>query len=210
MDHRSLDEALIDRLLLLYLVTRTRKKGYNILGPIKLQKLLYKIEEQMFRKDCKGLSYTFIRWKHGPFSQEVYSDVKDLKATGFLNAEDVASTSRKGQEMAKIAENILDPEVKDIIERVLNEFGPLSGKQLKEVMYSYPIVDEKRTIREAKEGELILSKLTEEKARKCIRVNERLLETLSIMFNPSAYKAIRNSLDAMKKEEPKRFIPVRN
>lgn len=210
MEQRSLNEALIDRLLLLYLVTRIRQKGYNILGPVKLQKLLYKIEEQMFRKNCKGLSYTFIRWKHGPFSQEIYSDVRDLKDTGFLNTEDPASASEKGQHFAKIAENILNPESKDIIERVINEFGPLNGKQLKEVMYSYPIVDEKRTIREAKEGELILSKLNEEQARKCIQVNERLLETLSIVFNPSAYKAIKSGLEAMKKEEPKRFIPVRN
>src|SRR3989337_740435 len=104
MEQRSLNEALVDRFILLYLVTRNRQKGYNILGPIQLQTLLYKIEEQMWLKNCKGLSYTFIRWKHGPFSQEVYSDVRDLKDTGFLNAEDVASTSRKGQEMAKIAE----------------------------------------------------------------------------------------------------------
>ena len=93
MEQRSLDEALIDRLLLLYLVVRTYKKGYNILGPIKLQKLIYKVEERMWQKNYKGFNFTFIRWKHGPFSQEVYSDVRDLKSTGFLNTQAEASVS---------------------------------------------------------------------------------------------------------------------
>ena len=77
-------------------------------------------------------------------------------------------------------------------------------------MYSYPIVDQKRTIREAKEGELLLTKLTEEQARDRIRVSERFLETLSVLFNPSAYESIKKGLEAMKTEEPKKFIPVRN
>lgn len=208
MEQRSLNEALADRLLLLYLVNRVRQKGYNILGPIKLQKLIYKTEETLCKKKIKGLTYTFIRWKHGPFSQEIYSDVDDLKECGFLITEDEASTSEKGRRMASIAEKLLDPETKDTIDRVINEFGPLNGKQLKAVMYSYPVFGEMRTIREAKEGELLLSKLNEVNGKDSLKLDEDFLETLSVLFNPSACNSIKKSLAAMKTEEAKPFIPV--
>lgn len=208
MEQRSLNEALIDRLLLLYLVTRTRQKGYNILGPIKLQKLLYKIEERMWRKNYKGLSYTFIRWKHGPFSQEIYSDVRDLKDTGLLNKVDAVSSSSKGQHLIEKLEPLFDYEAKDIIEKVINEFGSLKSKQIKAIMYSYPKVGERRTIGEIKDGDLLLTKMKASDARKSFWLDERLMETLCVLFSPSATKAIQDGLDAIKKEEGRPFIPV--
>ena len=82
MENRSITKRL---LLLLYLAAKTGDKGRNILGHIKLQKLLYKTEERMIQVKCKGLNYNFIRWKFGPFSQENFnSDVSDLKESGFL------------------------------------------------------------------------------------------------------------------------------
>jgi uncharacterized phage-associated protein len=210
MEQRSLNEALIDRLLLLYVVTRTRQKGYNILGQIKLQKMLYKVQEQMFLRRYKGLNHTYIRWKSGPFSQEIYSDVRDLKATGLLNRQDAASSSHEGQRLIEHLKAVFDPESKEIIEKVVNEFGRLSGRQIKAVTYSYPVVGKKRTIKEVKEGELILTKLNIADARNCFRLSDNLLETLSVLFNPDANNAIQNGLNALKKEEGKPFIPVRH
>jgi uncharacterized phage-associated protein len=210
MEERSLEEALIDRLLLLYVVARTRQKGYNIVGNIKLQKMLYKTQERMYLAKCKGLNFNFVRWRFGPFSQEIYSDIKDLKATGYLIPEDVASASEKGIKLLRNFDSIFDDETKDIIERVINEFGPYSGRQIREVMYSYPKVGEKKTIEEAELGEVLLTRLKPENARKCVRIDEEKLETLRFLFDPKSNAAIQDGIRSLKTEECKPFIPVRH
>jgi uncharacterized phage-associated protein len=208
MAERTPEEAILDRLLLLYVVARNRERGHNILGQIKLQKLLYKTQERMYLSGCKGLNYNFIRWKFGPFSQEIYSDVRDLKVTGFLNPQDAASASMKGQHLLKKLGVIFDRETVQLIDGVINEFGAYSGRQIKSVTYSFPKVGEKKTIEEAELGDLLLTKLNEKKAKKCIRLDERVFDTLRFLFDPSAHKAIQEGLEALKTEKCRPFTPV--
>jgi uncharacterized protein YwgA len=208
MEERSLEEALIDRLLLLYLVTRTRQKGYNILGQIKLQKMVYKTQEKMYLSKCKALNYNFVRWRSGPFSQEIYSDVRDLKTTGYLNPLDAASATEKGSKLLETFGSILDEETRNIIDKVINEFGPYTGRQIKQVMYFYPKVGERKTIGEAKMGEVLLTRLSSQEARKCISMSEEKLETLRFLFDPKSKRAIQEGLRALKTEECRPFIPV--
>ena len=80
----------------------------------------------MWKKKHKGLNYTFIRWKHGPFSQEVYSDVEDLKNTGFLCSSLASIPSEEGEQLARIAEHYLDGETREIFERVINKINAIN------------------------------------------------------------------------------------
>jgi uncharacterized phage-associated protein len=209
MEERSPYEAIIDRLLLLYVASRTREKGHNILGQIKLQKMLYKTQERMYLAKFKGLNYNFIRWQFGPFSQEIYSDVRDLKATGFLISQDTASVSEKGHKLLTALAPVFDDEMKDLIDRVINEFGPYTGRQIRKVMYSYPKVGEKKTIEEAEMGELLLSKLHQVDAKRHVHMDEQTFETLRFLFDPTSSKELKKSLDALKTEKCKVFTPVR-
>jgi uncharacterized phage-associated protein len=208
MEERSLEEAILDRVLLLYLVSRTRERGYNILGQIKLQKLLYKTQERMYLSKCKGLNYNFVRWKFGPFSQEIYSDVRDLKETGFLIPQDPASISEKGRNLLKMLDLVFDKETVELIDKVINEFGPYTGRQIKTIMYSFPKVGEMKTIKEAKIGEVLLTKLHEENAKKRIQLDEQAIDTLCFLFDPSTNKTIKAGLKALKTEKCRPFIPV--
>src|SRR3990172_5093602 len=201
MENRSLEEALVDRFLLLYVVARTRKKGCNILGHIKLQKMLYKTQERMYLARWKGFNYNFVRWKFGPFSQEIYSDVDDLKRAGYLIQEDAASISEKGLRLLKDFDVLLDAETKDIIERVINEFGPYTGRQIREVMYSFPKVGEKKTIEEAEMGEVLLTRLHPEDAKKCLRADEAQLETLRFLLVPKSNKEIQDGLRSLRTDK---------
>ena len=63
---RSAYEVIIDRLLLIYLISLNREIGNDIQGThherqIKLQKLLYWSEHEMFQDKYKGLNYHFIK-----------------------------------------------------------------------------------------------------------------------------------------------------
>lgn len=74
---RTVPEKLIDKLLLLYLVNDTL--GHiKFLVETKLQKLVFLSELSMFKKEEKGLNYTFIKLDYGPFSQELRGDLGQL------------------------------------------------------------------------------------------------------------------------------------
>lgn len=162
----------------------------------------------MYKAQCKGLNYNFKRWKFGPFSQEIYSDVKDLKATGFLIREDVASVSGKGRRLLKALDSIFDAQTKELIDKVLNEFGPYTSRQIKTIMYASPIVGKMKTIKEAEMGETLLTRLNQSDAIQCIHINERTMDTLRFLFDPTSSKALEVGMHALKTEKCRPFIPV--
>jgi len=211
MIERTVKEAILDRLLLLFLIVRTRQKGYNITGDVKLQKLLYKAEERMYLSGYKGLNYNFVRWEHGPFSQEVYVDTEDLTETGFLRRyENAIDVSNKGVQLVEALRETLDKnrKIEQIIDKVINEFGPLKGQRIRAVMYSYPKVGERKTIKKTKKGEFILRKLEDSEAKERFWVDEKWFETLEVLFDPTSYKSIKEGLKALKEEEGRPFVPI--
>lgn len=210
MKERNIEEILVDRILLLYLIARTRRKGYGISGKTKLQKILFKAEEQMFLSKYKGLNYNFIRWDYGPFSPEILFDIKDLKETGLVKVTDTIDVSETGLELLNALTDVLNKnrKFKEIIDKVINEFGPLKGHQIKGVMYSYPKIGERKIIAETKKGEVILPKLEKTEAEDQFWMDEKWFETLRILLDPRLHKSIREGLEALKQEEGKSFIPV--
>ena len=52
--------------------------------------------------------------------------------------------------MLKALDTVFDDETKEIVDRVINEFGEYTGRQIKTVMYSSPVLGKKKTIKEAK------------------------------------------------------------
>ena len=211
MIERTVKEAILDRLLLLFLIVRTRQKGYNITGDVKLQKLLYKAEERMYLSRYKGLNYNFVRWEHGPFSQEVYVDTEDLTETGFLRRyENAIDVSNQGVQLVEALRETLDKnrKIEQIIDKVINEFGPLKGQRIRAVMYSYPKVGERKTIKKTKKGEFILRKLEDSEAKERFWVDEKWFETLEVLFDPTSYKSIKEGLKALKEEEGRPFVPI--
>ena len=209
---RTVKESIIDRLLLLYVIARTRQKGYNITGDVKLQKLLYKAEESMYLEGYKGLNYNFVRWEHGPFSQEVYVDTRDLIETGFLRSSQgkAIDVSDQGVQLIEALQEILSRNRKfeQIIDRVINEFGPYKGQKCKAVVYSYPKVGEKKPIKKVRKGEFILQKLENSEAKDRFWIDEKWFETLEVLFDPASYKSIKEGLKALKEEEGRPFVPV--
>jgi uncharacterized phage-associated protein len=209
---RTPREVLIDRLLLLFLLVRMRQKGYRVSGDVKLHKLLYKVQERMFLDRYKGLNHTFIFWKHGPFSQEIYSDTADLRETHLLRKthDRTIDVSEDGAKLVSAIHEAFrrNSKVQDYVERVVNEFGPYSGKEIKAVMYSYPKVGERKPIGSAKPGEFILGKLDDSEARDSFWLDDEWLETLEVLFDPSSYKSMTQGLKALREEKGKPFVPI--
>jgi len=134
--------------------------------------------------------------------------VKDLKTVGLLRNEEALGLSSNGEKLVRALEPIVDEQSKEIIERVINEFGPLKGREIRASMYSYPKVGEKRVLAEVKKGETVLSKLNDRDAKRLFWIDDKWFETLRILFDPHSYQSIKKGLKALREEEGKPFIPV--
>jgi uncharacterized phage-associated protein len=211
MKLRTPNEAIVDRFLLLYLLFTIRKKGYNITGYTKLQKLLYKIEETFYRERYKGLNYNFVFWKHGPFDPQIKWDVEDLQQTNLIKPTDkVIEYTDSGKKLIETLQHVFErnSKVVEVVNKVVNELGPLNSREIKAAMYAYPKVGEKKPIRQSRKGEFILNRLEDSEASDRFYIDDSTLETLEVLFDPKAYKAIHEGLKAIKEEEGKPFTPV--
>ncbi|MDH5414835.1 MAG: Panacea domain-containing protein [Flavobacteriaceae bacterium] len=208
---RSYDEVIVDRLLLLYLSTTMRSSGRLLSGDLKLQKLVYKSEENMLLGQDKGFNYFFIRYKMGPWSRELQEDAKELTKMGFLNKEQYAyMPADRTYKLIEDADEIFKKNrfAVQIIDQVIREFGEYKGKELKVLMYAYPKPDTKIPIQHIKLGDPILQKLSIHEAKNRFILDEDWLDTLGILFNPYMYSAINKGINNLKKEFGRPFRPV--
>lgn len=213
---RSMGDAIVDRLLLLYLLIRNRRKGFSISGTpfetqLKLQKLLYWVEFEMFSNRYKGLNYYFFKWDHGPFAQEIYTDADDLLRNNLI-IEDKRElrASEKGHELIENCGELFESNtgISNFFDRVIDRFGGYGPYDIRNATYAFPVFEKKIPIARVKKGELILPKMKSEDAEKIFYIDEEWMATLQIMFDPYFYSAIKTSLDKMKKDRGRPFRPV--
>lgn len=83
-------------LLLLYAEGITQNFNEPIIGRTRLVKLLFVFKQEMLQKFKKNIDsnipfYDFYPWHYGPFSKQVYDDIKFFELRGFISYKDVAS-----------------------------------------------------------------------------------------------------------------------
>ena len=110
---RNQREKLQDLALSLVLF-RACQQGAHLGDRLKVTKLLFLATYGLFSRDMKGLSLSFYRYTHGPFTAEVYEIWEELAWMGFLESEGGASgklgLTPKGQQAAEKITSKLDCE----------------------------------------------------------------------------------------------------
>ena len=213
---RSINEVIVDRLLLLYLLIRNRRKGFSVSGnsfgrQLKLQKLLYWVEFEMNSTGYKGLNYNFFKWKYGPFAKEIYDDTAHLLRNRLITEDKwELSVSEKGNDLLETCGEVFEfnTGISAFFDRIIERFGGYDAEDLKNATYDFPILGKKIPIERVKKGELILPKLKYEDAERVFFIDEKWMPTFQIMFDPGFYSAINTSLDQMRKERGIPFKPV--
>jgi len=213
---RSINEAIADRLLLLYLLFRTRCKGFSISGTaferqLKLQKLLYWVEYEMVSTGYKGLNYHFFKWTYGPFAQEIYVDCGHLLINDLITEERrELGVTGKGYEFLENCDEVFEdnPGISAFFDRIIDRFGGYDAEDIKNATYDFPIFGKKTPIGRVRKGELILSKLKYGEAEQVFFIDEKWMPTFQIMFDPVFYSAIKTSLSQMRRERGRPFKPV--
>jgi hypothetical protein len=87
---------LVDQIILLCALERARKRRIP-LGRTVLTKIMFKAELEL-SGESPAPSWAFYKWRHGPFSKELYQDLGILNRVGLLRE---TKLSRRGAELAQ-------------------------------------------------------------------------------------------------------------
>lgn len=209
---RSIDEIVIDRLLLLYMVDYLRKQGYSIRGTdfqkmLKINKLLYFVESRMNEKQIKSYNYHFRKWDSGPLAQEAYLDVNHLHSSDLIKFGTVVNMKTEGKLIADNIQDILVDENETLIciERVVREYGQYRWDKIKNAVYAFPVLGEKIRMDRVKKGTPILNKLESSDSTISVTINPDWVDTVKILLSPSVYHSIQNGISALKTDSGEDF-----
>jgi uncharacterized protein YwgA len=198
---RTPEEQLTDSALALALLARVSD---NTLGDrLKVMKLLFLADYEMFSERAKGLNFVFYRHKLGPFSKEVEEAWELLKRSGHLQEEEEFALTSEGRALAEaILEDVLSlPENRPfltIIARVVGQFAEMSRQQIMRFVYAMNVVDvdgrEYGHIREVPLGIRFTGILETSEARVAITMGPEWLDTLNIAFDPAKRESLAHAI----------------
>ena len=124
------------------------QQGTYIGDRLKVTKLLFLATQNLFRQDIKGLSLSFYRYTHGPFTTEVYEIWEELAWMGLLNCEGGAAgklgLTHKGQQVAEQITSTLNHEASCKVflqqtNQIADAWCSASTAELLQHVYSLPV-----------------------------------------------------------------------
>jgi len=211
MPNRTYGEALVDRLLMLFLISECQKIGYKITGKVKLTKLLYLSESKMVKNKIKGFNYSFFRWDYGPMSVELLRDLDCLSNNGLLKStENFIGVTSKGKEVLKNSSELLDRNrgLLEYIQQIVREFGHYKGSSIKEIVYGLPKIGKKIQIGTTRHGEELLNAISFEEAKQRFMIDDEWTETLSIMIDKEMCDSLDKGIQDAKEGKIEKYVPL--
>ncbi|KTG22189.1 type II toxin-antitoxin system antitoxin SocA domain-containing protein [Haloferax profundi] len=131
--------------------------GKSIRGVTKVQKLLFLIEEEtsFFEEYRDSIAFNFAPYKMGPFSEEVYEELHFLLQLDAIEARPISDPviegsdpdlsnkefviTAKGEKIASQLVEILEPEYREELRDLVEQYNELSLNELLRHVYSeYP------------------------------------------------------------------------
>lgn len=204
---RTEEEHLTDNavLLALWAMSQERSPKHAVGDPFKLQKLTFLTTYDLYHEQFKALNLEFYRWKNGPYSQYVLSNVADLQAAGLLfQDEEETFIPDEGLDLARsFTDEVLRlPENKPVIAAIearSYEVAPLETRDLLERVYDMriPTVDhphDKQTIRTMPLRTTLTLPLEPEEAKAQLVLPSGWLTTLELSFHPQAFTNLQRGI----------------
>jgi uncharacterized protein YwgA len=201
MSETGIRERVTNILLLLYLIDQANAKG-KVEDELKLQKLAFLAEKELVRRRLKALSYNFFRWLKGPFSKNLRLDLILLMQSSFvqMGANGIELTS-KATEILSNCRGLLEGNRDFLrsIDAVTAIYSNRPPDQIKELVYSMeimvPKVRQMMIIRDIPMSQLILFKMSDEKAKAIFDIDESTLATLELTFDSEACNSLSQAID---------------
>ena len=195
---RGSSEVISDNLLLMYLVSRARKRD---LGITKLQKLAFLVEATAANRDTKTYNYRFYKWHHGPLSNELYQDHDELVANNIITPVFLRLTKR-GENILQQATEVFEDnqEVTDKIDEIILKYDRFTLGHIKQLVYKGKIHKEGQTlvIGEVPDGTELLAALSDTEAITKFEISDTWIETLDILLDEEYCKSVDKAMKEAK------------
>lgn len=207
MVRRTLYENVVDRFLLLYLISEASECAPN-LGKTKLQKLTFLSEWKLIDDRNKGFNYNYIKLVHGPYSGELNNDLTDLAIHNLVNDPRLYPTD-VGYRILEDFSELLEQNEPFIltINQVISRFVMLSLNKLLAFVYSLQHPYRKNlTIGKTPFRTPLLYRLSDDKTIAKFRISEEQLEDLQMCLDKERLKQWKEVKDEVSKG---RFLTYR-
>ncbi len=208
---RNPEEAIIDKVLLLYLIKKAEEKG-RIWGITKLMKLAFFAEREMVKDKVKGFNYNFYRWHLGPFTPEVYEDLEYLIENELVAEHEGIGVTNQGGEVLMELEDLLKENkgVLEYIENLMEKYASEGTGELMKLAYESEVelmpFKIKAKVRDVPIGYDLVTKLGETEARDVFEINDAWLETLDIILDKQAYASLKEAMESARTKASKKVV----
>ena len=206
LSSRTIKETLSDRLLLLWLLYDAMK--FKAVGDTKAHKLAYLSELSMKQDLEKGFNYDFKKLPFGPYSDQLQKDADWLEEQKLVDSRrfgegKIFENSRFGRKLLNDFSDLFirNNRFTQKIFAVNSKYACLNTFQLVEAVHQQLHPDEESVkIDELEIGEVILYRLSSEKAKVEFDIRAEELATLEIYLDGEAYESAMHSFESAKRK----------
>ena len=176
---RTIRETAIDKLLLLYILSK-----YKIDGKTKLQKAIFFAEKSTNEKGVKIFNFDFIRYNFGEYSNELQTDYRELYHNGFILDTRPIEITDESKELLKRCQHILGRNgiLLNKIEPIIEHIVSLPLDRIKEMAYTKIVLFGKE-VKDLEIGTPILYKLNSSQVKSEIIIDDKWIEKLNSFFS---------------------------
>jgi hypothetical protein len=215
---RTEGEQLKDLVLALVLFEACQP-GPDIGDRLKTTKLLFIATHSLFRRQVQGLSLSFYRYTHGPFTREVYEIWEELEWMGYLDAQPgpggKLSLSQEGRDVAGHLGSLLEGNpgsrpFLDVVRHIGDAWAPLSTAEMLSKVYAMSLApigwDREVELRDVPLGKRLTGVLARSESQAIIEVP---VEALQMVYRAREMARARPVLPEEFAEEYERSLSVK-
>lgn len=200
-DIRNQSDIVLDNVLLMYLISKTKNDD---LGITKLQKLIFLVESILSSENVRTFSYNFYKWNYGPFNKEIYKDEGALVENDFIMDSPNIQLTERGKTLLKYCDELFE-ENKSVlkkIDHVIENYDPYSLKQIKEIVYEIKIMinGKSQTIDEIPKGNDLHINISKKDASDTFKIKREWENTLDILLDSEFSDSLIEALDSSKED----------
>jgi uncharacterized phage-associated protein len=196
-------DSIRNRVLLLYAMNELEE--YGSLDKWKIQKTCFFSQYDAQQKRIKSTNYQFFKWKHGPMSVGINSDLDLFNSTGLVQVRGankaIEKITNEGHDlaidMAKFIESPENRTVTDHLNAWIHRLGKYSGTELREMSHrcQVPYRDSYASIEEIPVGTPLLYPIKLRDVSYELDVPKEWIQTLELVFS-YRYSEIKQVLNA--------------
>lgn len=191
-------------IFILYLFNRLKVGG----GRMRTAKLLYLLEDDLYRNRMIGPRYIMRRYQMGPYNPQIAADLKNLGDSNFLKVEpiyidkiddfaDLYTVNRNTTKFLKSIEELLEinTEIFGKLDTIVDIFAKKNSDELKDIIYSLKSTGRKHSrVYDYREREIILDPIKVSNPKICFHLDEDWYDTVEILLNPDLYYGLQKGI----------------